>query len=283
MTLVAERCWFRAADGALVHFDARDAEPVARGTCLTVHGLGEHLGKYAEWFDFATAAGWNVTAFDLRGHGHSPGRRGDFEFEDLVADLARFVAVTQDRYPDRPVFVVAHSLGALVAIRHAATAEDPGVEGLALSSPPLRIVRQYPKWYRWTVQALGRIAPGIPLPRGTDPARLTRDPERVAAIRSDPLAGRVWSPRAMLSTERAIEAILAEPERVRLPVLVLVAEQDAIARPEGAREWSRDVGSGDVTIGKVAGAYHEILNDLGRESAYRRILDWCEARAARVS
>ncbi|HUP18987.1 MAG TPA: lysophospholipase [Gemmatimonadota bacterium] len=287
MSLVAERCWFRGAGGALIHFDARDARGLRSldppGIVLTVHGLGEHLGKYGSWLDFVAEAGWHATAFDLRGHGHTPGRRGHFDFPDLVDDLADFVDVTRDRYPGLPVFVVGHSLGALVAIRYATTTETPAVAGLALSSPPIELVRVYPRWYRWGIQALDRIAPWAPIPRGTDPARLTRDPERVEAIRRDPLASRVISARGMLSTGAAIEAIGAGAGRLTLPLLVLVAEDDAITRPDSTLAWCRETGSTDVMAGKVAGAYHEILNDLGRESAWRRILAWCEARTGAVS
>lgn len=285
MTLVAERCFFRAEDDALVHFDVRDPRGLRSldppGAMVFVHGLGEHLGKYSAWLDFVAEAGWHVTAFDLRGHGRTPGRRGHFDFQDLVADLRRFVEVTRDRCAGLPVFVVAHSLGALVALRYAADGTPP-VAGLALSSPPVELVRQYPTWYRWGLQALDRTLPWMPIPRGTDPARLTRDPERVAAIRADPLASRVISARGMWSTGAAIDRVRAEAGRITVPVLVLVAEDDAITRPEGTLAWGRELGSTDATVGKVAGAYHELLNDLGREATWRRILAWCEARAGSV-
>lgn len=287
MTLVAERCWFRAVDGALVHFDARDARGLRSldppGAILTLHGLGEHLGKYGEWVDFVAEAGWHATAMDLRGHGRNPGRRGHFEFLDLVADLGRFVEVVRDRYPRLPLFVVAHSLGALVAVRYAATAEDPGIDGLVLTSPPIELVRVYPGWYRWGLQVLDRIAPWFPIPRGTDPARLTRDPARVEAIRRDPLANRVISARGMLSTGTAMEAVREDVARLTLPVLVLVAEEDAISRTAATREWTQGIASGDATLEKVSGAYHEVLNDLGRETTWRRILAWCEARTGDIS
>lgn len=279
MSLVAQRCWFRGADGALIHFDVREDGPRARGVVLYVHGLGEHLEKYAGFFDRAVERGWHVAAYDQRGHGRTPGRRGDYLFDDLVDDLGRFVAVTRDRYPELPIFLVAHSLGALVALAWAGRTEEPGVRGMALSSPPIALARDVSPWYRAGIRALARILPRLPVPRGSDPGRLTRDPDRRAALEADPLRHGTMTPRAMVSTEAAMEEVRAHPGAIRVPLLVLVAGDDRVASAPEAVAWSRRLEEPDVTVERIAGAYHEILNDLGREQAWDRILDWCDARA----
>ena len=91
MTLRAAECFFRAVDGALIHFEINGAGPDARGILLFVHGLGEHFSKYDEWLAYAVGRGYHAAAHDQRGHGRTPGKRGDFAFEDLVSDLSRFV------------------------------------------------------------------------------------------------------------------------------------------------------------------------------------------------
>ncbi|MFN2384600.1 MAG: lysophospholipase [Gemmatimonadota bacterium] len=280
MTLRAASCFFRATDGALIHFDLEDAPVPARGACVTVHGLGEHLGKYAEWGAYLQSRGYHATAYDQRGHGRTSGGRGDFHFADLVDDLARFVAVTADRYAGLPIVLTGHSLGALVVMRYAAGvagAVHPMVRGAALSSPPLDLLREYPGWYQWGVKVLARTAPGMRLPRATDPARLTRDPERAATFAADPLIHRVISPRAMLEAADAMAAARAAPEAVALPLLVLVAGADSVVSVPAAVAWTEAAGA-DRTIEQIPGAFHEILNDLGRQATFARIGDWCDAR-----
>lgn len=281
MTLRAESCWFRGVGGALLSFDVRDAGDDARGTCVIVHGLGEHGGKYAEWFEAAVARGYHIAAYDQRGHGRTPGRRGDYVFDDLVGDLERFLGVARDRYPDLPLFVVAHSLGALVALRLAGSLEgvEDGIRGVVLSSPPIALADGRPGWARWGIRLLSRIAPGLPLPRGSDPTRLTRDPDRIEAILGDPNYHRVMTPRAMVSTEEAMLALRRDPPRIPVPALVLVAEEDRVADPAATMAWARELEGDDVTLERIPGGYHEILNDLGRETAYLRILHWCDARS----
>jgi alpha-beta hydrolase superfamily lysophospholipase len=277
VTLRATECFFRAADGALIHFDVRDDGPEARGVILFVHGLGEHFSKYDEWLAYAVGRGYNVAAHDLRGHGRTPGKRGDFAFADLVSDLGRFVDVVGDRWPGLPVFVVAHSLGALVTLRWAASGVPASVRGAALSSPPLQIVEEVPWWKRRLFLTLARAAPRLSLPRRSVVEKLTGDPERIAAWRSDPLRHGKITPRAMVGIGEAMEASREAPLAVTLPLLVLVAPEDAIASAEAAIGWAAESGA-DVSVVELPGSRHEILNDRDRETAYARICDWCDAR-----
>ncbi|MGH7566319.1 MAG: lysophospholipase [Gemmatimonadota bacterium] len=277
MTVRAAECFFRAVDGALIHFEIKGAGPDARGILLFVHGLGEHFSKYDEWLVYAVGRGYHAAAHDQRGHGRTPGKRGDFAFEDLVSDLSRFVEVVTDRWPGLPVFVVAHSLGALVTLRWAAAGVPPSVRGAALSSPPLQVSEAVSWWKQRLLLTLARTAPRLSLPRRSVVEKLTSDPERIAAWRSDPLRHRKITPRAMVGIGAAMEAAREAPLEVMLPLLVLVAPEDAVTDAEAAVAWAAESGA-DVAVVELPGARHEILNDVDREAAYDRICDWCDAR-----
>lgn len=277
MTLRAAECFFRAEDRALVHFDVRDDGPDARGVIVFVHGLGEHFSKYDEWLRYALSRGYHVAALDLRGHGGTPGRRGDFDFDDLVVDLGRFVEVVEERWRGRPIFVVAHSLGALVTLRWAAAGVPDAVRGAALSSPPIDVVGDIPWWKRRLFETLARAAPRTSLPRRSLVEHLTQDPERIAAWRADRLRHARITPRAMMGIARAMEATRGAPLEVTLPLLLLIAPEDAVTNADAALRWAAETGA-DVTVVEVTDARHEILNDIGRDAAYERICDWCDDR-----
>lgn len=276
MTLRAEQCFFRAVDGALIHFDVRDAA-AARGVLVFIHGLGEHFAKYEEWLAFAVGRGYHVAAIDQRGHGRTPGKRGDFAFDDLVGDLERFVEVVRERWPGLPLFVVAHSLGALVTLRWAAGGVPPGVRGAVLSSPPLGIVEEVPRWKRGLFRTLARAVPRISLPRRPVVEKLTADPERIEAWRRDPLRHGKITPRALVGIGEAIETARAAPLEVTLPLLFLLAPEDAVTDAQAALAWAAETGA-DVSVLELPGARHEILNDVDRGIVYERICDWCDAR-----
>src|SRR5260221_7131498 len=64
-----------------------------RAVLVIVHGLKDHSTRYAEFADRLAQHGWEVHAFDLRGHGSSEGRRVYISsFDDYVQDLDAFVA-----------------------------------------------------------------------------------------------------------------------------------------------------------------------------------------------
>ena len=279
MTLRAAECYFRAADGELVHFDVKDEGSAARGVIVFVHGLGEHFSKYDEWLEYAVERRYHVAAYDQRGHGRTPGRRGDFRFPDLVADLGRFVEVAADRWGALPLFVVAHSLGALVTLRWVAEAGHPALRGAVLSSPAIDVVEETPLWKRLAFRTLVRVAPRLSLPRRSEVEKLTADPARAAAWRSDPLRHGRITPRAMVGIAEAMEAARESPLAVTLPLLLLLSPADAVTSTPATLAWAAESGA-DVTILENPDARHEILNDVDRREAYARICDWLDERLA---
>src|ERR1700730_11544374 len=65
----------RSADGVELAFYHWPAPPTPRATVALVHGLAEHSGRYEALARRLNAAGIELVAVDLRGHGYSPGRR----------------------------------------------------------------------------------------------------------------------------------------------------------------------------------------------------------------
>ena len=53
------------------------------------HGYAEHCGRYREVAHVIVNAGWAALAYDVRGHGQSPGVRGFIDrFDTYLDDLA---------------------------------------------------------------------------------------------------------------------------------------------------------------------------------------------------
>ncbi|MBC8057579.1 MAG: alpha/beta fold hydrolase, partial [Rhizobiales bacterium] len=72
----------------------------ARGTVLIVHGLGEHIGRYAQVAAQLLRCGRNVVGYDQRGHGESEGARGGLNWpDDLLRDLAIVIDAVRVRHP----------------------------------------------------------------------------------------------------------------------------------------------------------------------------------------
>jgi pimeloyl-ACP methyl ester carboxylesterase len=81
------------------------------------------------------AAGFGVLAYDSRGHGDSDGlcTIGDLESRDVAAAVEE-VRASADT-PTVPVIVLGASMGAIAALRYAATTDEPLAGVVCVSSP----------------------------------------------------------------------------------------------------------------------------------------------------
>src|SRR2546428_5914194 len=61
-----------------------------KANIVLTHGMGEHSARYFHVGEFFAARGFRLCTYDLRGHGRSPGRRGDVgSYRVLLDDLQR--------------------------------------------------------------------------------------------------------------------------------------------------------------------------------------------------
>jgi len=104
-------------------------------TVICVPAMGVRARSYRRVAQALAAAGCMAVTTDLRGHGHSPvrpSRDNDFGYHDLIsADLAAIVTWARNRWPDRPLILLGHSLGGQLGALYAGA--FPGhLDGLAL-------------------------------------------------------------------------------------------------------------------------------------------------------
>lgn len=270
----------RARDGlALVRRDWRSAD--ARGTIVVVHGLGEHVGRYAHVAARLNASRWNVVGYDQRGHGASPGARGRIAAgDDLLADLA---AVIDDVRAETggPLVLLGHSLGGLVAARFVAGALEsppPGwqrqVDALVLSSPALDIGMTAAR--RALLATLEMLTPHLGLGNGLDATGISRDPAVVAAYRADPLVHDRIAPRLVRFLADAGPAVRALAPRWRVPTLLLYAGSDRLVVPAGSAAFAAAAPTSVVTARPFASLFHEIFNEPEQDEVLAILTAWLD-------
>src|SRR5262245_52341007 len=88
-----ERFQFQSADGLPIACVKWTSPNSVRGVIQIAHGLGEHMGRYAEFAEMLVRAEFAVYGNDHRGHGLTAkptGSFGDFGqlgFDQLVDDM----------------------------------------------------------------------------------------------------------------------------------------------------------------------------------------------------
>ncbi len=270
----------RSRDGvALVRRDWPSAD--ARGTIVIVHGLGEHIGRYAHVAARLNAGGWNVVGYDQRGHGESPGERGRIAAaDDLLADLA---VVIDDVRADvvGPLVLLGHSLGGLVVARFVAGAmESPrpawqrDVDALVLSSPALDIGMTAAR--RALLATLETLTPNLGLGNGLDASAISRDPAVVAAYRADPLVHDRIAPRLVRFLADAGPAVRALAPRWRVPTLLLYAGSDRLVVPAGSAAFAAAAPASVVTARPFGSLFHEIFNEPEQDEVLSILTEWLD-------
>jgi alpha-beta hydrolase superfamily lysophospholipase len=253
----------------------------ARGTIVIVHGLGEHIGRYAHVAARLNANRWNVVGYDQRGHGKSPGERGRLVAgDDLLADLAAVIdAVRADA--SGPLVLLGHSLGGLVVARFVAGAlESPPpawqreADGLVLSSPALDIGMTTAK--RALLATLEALTPNLGIGNGLDVNAISRDAAVVAAYRADPLVHDRIAPRLVRFLADAGSAVLALAPRWRLPTLLLYAGSDRCVVPAGSAAFAAAAPRSLVTTRVFPPLFHEIFNEPERDEVLGVVTTWLD-------
>lgn len=278
----AESSTLRTRDGVELPLYVWRAPTPPRAALALVHGLAEHAGRYAALAARLNAAGIDVYAIDLRGHGRAPGRRAwvarfDEYLDDADALLAH--ASAQCATQHTPLFLMGHSMGgaiaALYAVERLPQTRVP-LAGLLLSSAALAPGRDVPAWMIAASRVVSAIWPRFPAMK-IDAGLLARDGAVVEANRADPLVHHGAIPaRTGAQLLEAMKRIEAGRADLRVPVLIWHGTGDKLTEPEGSRAFGANVGSPDRTLTLYEGSYHETLNDLDRERVIGAMIDWIE-------
>lgn len=246
-----------------------------RAVVVLAHGGLEHGGRYAHVADRLTNANLATYALDFRGHGRSGGRAGQIErMSLLVDDLDRLIRLASKHHSGTPMFLLAHSLGAMVALEYVIFG-DRDLAGLVLSGTGID-VSGIPKLQARVARVLSTALPNLGLMKLASDG-VSRDPAVVRGYDEDPLVFRGKVP-VRTAAELLVSAERVSPRlpTLRLPLLVLHGGADAIATPAGANLVYEGAASVDKTLRVYGGLYHEIFNEPEKDSVLDDVVTWIE-------
>ncbi len=257
----------RASDGGMLFLRRWEGSENAAVSLLVFHGITGYSGPYGPTLAEPLArAGIPVYGMDLRGHGLSDGRRGDYPSpERWASDISETVAFVKAR--SRRLVVLGHSLGALSAV--VAQRRCPQeVDGVILLSVGKKIRAE--RFPRPSAGGVVKTLLGVALLRGTPLIEYRRT--GMIGL-DDPLFNFRYSARfyrvmygvpALRLLRRLREGVLDSPnlrfeERLRVPLLVAVGDQDELFPVESARELCDGVNGDDKEFRVIPGGRHAVF------------------------
>jgi acylglycerol lipase len=245
-----------------------------RAVVVICHGVNSHGGQYLWTLERLAAAGFAAYALDLRGRGKSDGDRFYVEaIADYVANVSAVIKLAKAREPGLPVFLLGHSAGGVVSCTYTLDyqAELAGLicESFAFQVPAPDLVLTI-------VKGVSRFAPRLPVLKLKN-EDFSRDPKAVKALNDDPLTANEVQPAITVAAlVRGNERLRKEFSSITLPVLILYGTVDKATKPAGSQLFYDTAAPKDKTLKLYEGHYHDLLNDLGKETVMQDIKGWID-------
>ena len=271
--------FFKGVRNANIYYQAWLPEGEVKAVLLIVHGLGEHSGRYLNVVNHFVPLGYAAYALDHLGHGRSEGKREMVvRFEDFTDTLTIFYKMVVGWQPGKPVYLLGHSLGGLIASYYLID-HQADFKGAVISAPAIKVSETITSTTVLLGKLLSRLAPGMGL-LGLDASLISRDPQVVNAYVNDPLVFHAKTP-ARLAAEmlKGLLRVNAEVGKIKLPFIVLQGSEDKLIDPRGAQVLYDGASSTDKTIKVYEGLYHEVFNEPERLQVLGDVEAWLAARS----
>lgn len=245
-----------------------------RGTALLVHGLGEHMGRYAHVAEHLNEWGFAVRGYDHVGHGLSTGERGVLPTDNSMQnDLAEVITQTRQDMPiGSPLVLIGHSMGGGVVGRYVSLNKS-SVDALVMSSPALdpglNLVQKF------LLATLPKIAPNLCISNGLDANFTSHDAAAVAAYMADPLGHDRISARLAQVIATSGAATVQAASQWTTPTLLMFAGEDKLVKPAGSRSFAAASPS-CVTAHAFEHMFHELFNETDQAQVFEVLKTWLD-------
>ncbi len=260
--------YIQSFDGTRL-FLKTDVPAAPKAIVVIVHGLCEHLGRYAYVTQKLTERNFGVYRFDHRGHGQSAGKPVFYnDFNEMIDDVNVVVELTQKENPTLPVFLIGHSMGGF-AVTTFGMKYPNKVKGIVASGALTRFNRVFPIPPNLPVDAYfpNELADGV-----------CSDPAVVEAYKNDPLVAKQVSFGLFYCLFAGVDWNKQNSSQFVDPVLLLHGGNDGLVSEKDSRDFFGDIASQDKTLKIYASLFHEIFNEPSKDEVIGEALAWLEKR-----
>ena len=273
---------FTTSDGTELFYRYRPAQDGSTDKAIVLFHRGhEHSGRLMYLADELGLDDFAYFAWDARGHGNSPGARGDSPgIATSVADIQDFMHHIAHHYHIAPenTAVIAQSVGAVLV---ATWLHDyaPPIRCAVLASPAFS-VKLYVPFARSGLKLLHKLRGNFFVNSYVKAHYLTHDTARQEDFKRDPLIVRPISVRVLLGLYDTAERIVADAQAITTPLLLLISGDDKVVHHQPQHDFYNHLGSHYKARHILPGFYHDTLGEAERERAFALIRPFIRARFA---
>ncbi|MES2594256.1 MAG: bifunctional alpha/beta hydrolase/class I SAM-dependent methyltransferase [Verrucomicrobiota bacterium] len=276
----SERLQFTTDDGLALHYKTWNVQGAKRALIL-LHRGHEHADRWDTVVPSLAMPDTAIYAWEARGHGQSPGRRGHAAgFMEYVRDLDTFFHHLQKQHglvPESTV-VVAHSVGGVVA---ATWVHDfaPRIAGLVLATPALEVNLIVPGALTG-IRVMQKLNEDATIKSYVQGSWLTRDVNAAAVYDADKAISKDISAKVLVDLFDTAKRVISDAEVMDRPLLLFSAGADKVVKKSAIDTLYTNYGCEQKTHLTLKGARHAIFHDICRDevcAAIKRFAERCLA------
>jgi alpha-beta hydrolase superfamily lysophospholipase len=299
---------FDTEDGETIAYYKHSPEKEIKAVLVITHGMAEHAKRYTHFANFMNEHGFIVYAHDQRGHGETAGKLEKIGFfaekdgwQKVTNDLAQLVKIAKEENPDKPVFVLGHSMGSFVTRSYlndhshevqgallsgsAGSAGFLAVSGNILTSIIMLYKRKDAPSPLMNFLSFGSFNKQFK-PARTDFDWLCSDEKTVDEYVADPYCGAVFSVGFFKNLINGLEFVNtkkhAENINKDLPMFFFSGDKDPVSKNAKqiplVVDMYKSAGVNDVEMKIYPGRRHEMLNEVNKGEVYADVLNWMESK-----
>jgi lysophospholipase len=249
---------------------------------FTLHGFGEHGGRYLHFPHYVKNTVGSVYCVDHRGHGRSEGLRGhvdrfDIFIEDTAIALERLHAGLIKKFGKAEIHLFGHSFGGLLALHIMHHPVARYFKSATISAPLLGIRVPVPALKKLASRTLNHLWSTLQMSTGFDAAVISHDPAVVEAYRADRLVHGKITPRMFWEMNYGMDLAfkLGVPEQI--PVQFLVPEKDEVVSADATKKFFSGLKvRPDSRLITYSDFFHESFNEIAKEKAFQDLNTWLQ-------
>lgn len=269
------------------------------------HGMAEHQQRYRDFISFLTENGFAVFMHDMANHGRSNQNKKETGFfgkkngyKALVQDFRTVFLMAKDKYPDKKIIVMGHSMGSFIVRCFTAWHSEAGFDGAIymgtgganpmasagdfVSGAIAKLSGALHKSSLLDKMAFGSYNNKFEKRTGFD--WLTRDTDIVDEYIADEYCGFLFSAQGMNDLVKlnihanCEEWYNAVPKDI--PILVISGDMDPVGNYgsdiKNIHAKLKSTGHSKAVLKLYKDGRHEILNEINKKEVYEDILSFIQ-------
>jgi len=243
---------------------------------IIVHGLGEHIGRYQNLIEFFVGENFSVFAYNQRGHGNSPGKRGHTPgYIHLLNDCENMLKIARRTYNSAAIFLYGQSLGGNIVLNFTLRRQTSEISGVVASSPFLKLGFDPPPFKIKLGRLMAGIWPSFSQGNEIEPELLSHKDPVVEAYKNDPLVHESISAKMFVCTVEAGKWALEHANAFKIPLLIMHGTEDKITDPEASKKFAGKVG-GMAVLKLWDGLLHELHQEVKAPEVMMFVKRWID-------